>query len=122
MATAHAGRMSRIGVAVRKLAGLLHQYIGDPVADKHAAKRQVPGRDALGERHEIGPRTEVVRTEPLAETTEAGDDFIGDQQNAVLVANALHFGPVGIGRNDDAAGALDRLADERRNLVRRRLP
>ena len=58
-----------------------------------------------------------LAAEPVAGAAEAADDLVADQQDAVLVADALDLGPVGGGRDDHAAGALHRLADEGRHLV-----
>ncbi len=50
----------------------------------------------------------MLRCEPLAHAAEAGDDFVGEKQNAVLVDDLLHFGPIALGRDLHAAGTLDR--------------
>ena len=110
-------RVTGVGEAVVELAALVHQGLGDAVADQHAAERQVAAVDALGEGHEIGLDAVVLRAEPLAEPAEAGDHLVGDQQDAVLVADALDLRPVGVRRDDHAAGALHRLADEGRDVV-----
>jgi hypothetical protein len=60
----------------------------------------------------------VLRAEPATGAAEAADHFIGDQQDAVLVDDPLDLRPISRRRNNDAARALDRLADERGNLVR----
>ena len=53
----------------------------------------------------------------MAGATETADHLVGDEQDAVLVTDALDLGPVAVGRNDDAASPLDRLADEGSHLV-----
>ena len=56
--------------------------LADDRRQRHAA------RDALGDRHEIGLDAGVFDGEHLAGAREAGLDFIGDEQDAVLVAQA----------------------------------
>jgi hypothetical protein len=48
----------------------------------------------------------VFAAEPLAGASEAADDLIRREQDAVLVADALDLGPVGFRRNHQAASAL----------------
>ena len=40
-----------------------------------------------------------------------------DEQDVALLADALDLGPIGLGRDDDTAGALDRLGDEGGDLA-----
>ena len=96
----------------------LDERVGDPITDHHAANRQVAGGEALGDRHQIRANSKVVRSEPLAGAPEAGDHLIGNQQQAVLIDDALDLGPVAGWRDDDATGALHRLADEGRDALR----
>ena len=110
-------RVAGVGVAVVELAALVDQHLGDALADHHAAQRHVAAGHALGEGHQVGPEAEALAAEPVAGAAEAADDLVADQQDAVLVADALDLGPVGLGRHDHAAGALHRLADEGGHLV-----
>ncbi len=52
-----------------------------------------------------------------AESSEAGDDLVEDQQGAVLVAQPAQAREVLGGRGVHAAGADDRLGDDRGDLV-----
>jgi len=53
----------------------------------------------------------------VPQAAEAADDFIGNEQNPVVIADALDLGPVRFGWNDDAASALDGLTDERGDIL-----
>ena len=57
----------------------------------------------------------MLAAEPLAGAAEAADHLVGGEQDAVLVDDPLDFRPIGLGRDDQAAGALHRFADERRD-------
>src|SRR6185369_8949959 len=70
-----------------------------------------------GEGHQVGPEAEGLAAEPVAGAAKTADDLVADEQDAVLGADALDLGPVAGRRHDHAAGALDRLADEGRDLV-----
>ena len=114
----HVGLQARLmSQAMRKFTGLFHQYIGHAIAHEYTAKRQVARGDALRKRHEVGLRPVIVGAEPLAGPAEAADNLVGNQQDAVIVADALHLGPVAVRGNDHPAGSLYRLADERGHLV-----
>ena len=104
--------MAGVGEAVEELAAFLDQGLGDPLADHDRGERQVAGGDALGQGHEVGPDVEELAGEPGARAPEARDHLVGDQQHVVLLADPLDLRPVGLGRDDHPAGALDRLADE----------
>ena len=59
----------------------------------------------------------MLEPEPAAGTAKAGDDFIGNQQDVVPIANLADTGEVIRRWNDDAAGTLHRFSDERRHRV-----
>ena len=109
--------MARVGEAVGELAALVDDHLGDAVADHDAADRQVTRRQALGDRHEVGPDAEVVGTEPVTGAAKTADDLVRHQQDAVTIADPLDLRPVGVRRDDHATGTLDRLADERRDAL-----
>src|SRR5580693_6812633 len=60
----------------------------------------------------------MLEAEPAAEPAEAADHLVADQQNPVLAADGLDARPIALRRDDDAAGALHRLADEGRDILR----
>src|SRR3546814_793441 len=60
----------------------------------------------------------MLEPEPLAEPAEAADHVVADQQDTVFAADRLDPGPIALGRDDHAAGALHRLADAGRDLLR----
>src|SRR3546814_3321748 len=82
------------------------------VCSSDLGERQVAGGDALGQRHQVRLDGEAVAAEPLAGAPEAADHLVGDQQDVVLPADALHLRPIACRRDDDAAGTLHRLAAE----------
>ena len=110
--------MTREGVAVIELVGVGHQHIDDLVVDDDAGERDIARRRRLGEGDEVGPNAIILRREPRAEATEAGDHLVGEEQDAVFVDDALHLRPVARRRNLDAAGALHRLAGEGGDVLR----
>ena len=62
-----------------------HRCVHDLRLADHRRQRHA-ARDALGDRHEIGLDARVFDRERLAGAREAGLDFIGDEQDAVFVA------------------------------------
>src|SRR5690349_19005281 len=63
----------------------------------------------------------MLAAKPLARTTKAAYDFVGREQDPVLVDDPLDLRPVGVRGNHQSAGALHRLADESRDAVRANL-
>ena len=109
--------MAGPGEAVRPLAAGLDQGVADPAADQHRGDRQVAGREALGGGDDVGREAEPLAAPPAAGPAEAADHLVGDQQHVVLAADALDLLPVALRRHDHAARTLDRLADERGDVV-----
>ena len=86
-----------------------------PFAHDDAAHRHAAGGDALGEGDHVGNDAIAFGRERAAEPAEAGDDFVEDQQNAVLVADGAQPRQIALGRGDDAGRARHRLDDDRRD-------
>ena len=83
--------MRRIGVAVEQLDDVLravHEGVVDAFVRDHAAHRRRAVGDALGERDHVRRHAVALGREGVAETAEAGDDLVEDQQDAVLVAGS----------------------------------
>ncbi len=81
-------------------------------SDEHARKRQIARRGSLGEGDEVWADAIILRPKPRPEPAEARDDFVGKEEDAVLVDDLLDFRPIAVGRDLDAAGALHRLGRE----------
>ena len=111
--------MAAVGVAVPEhLAGALREErLLDALGDDDRTHRHVARGQALGAGHEVGGDAEALTAEGRAETAEAADDLIRDQQHVVAPAELLHAGPEAVGRRDHAAGADHRLADHGRDAV-----
>ena len=90
----------------------------DLVGDDHAAERDVARVHALGEADEVGRDVPALDREPLAAAPEAGHHLVGDEHDAVAVAEVTHALQVAGRRHEDAVGAHDRLEDDRRDRVR----
>ena len=116
MRRGHRQRVTGIGPAQSAWRWGIH-YLG---ATNDARQRETAG-EAFRHRHQIRFHIIMLHGEQLAGTSETGLHFIGDQQNAVgiaQVAQRLHE----IGRRDvKAAFPLDRLEDDGRDLIRRNI-
>ena len=60
----------------------------------------------------------MLVAKPLAEPAEPADYLVTAEQDAIFAADGFNAGPVAGGRNDDAAGALHRFTNERRDILR----
>jgi hypothetical protein len=115
-----ADRVRRIGGAVadRRAGG---RGVGDGRVDlfrEHGrAHRHVARGQALGQRHQVGLHAFGIAGEHRPSAAEAGDDLVDDEQDAELARRIAHRHQPAGRRHDDAARALDRLAEERRHLV-----
>ena len=81
------------------------------------ADRQIGRRQRLGDGHAVGFEAVGGGAEPVAGAAEAGDDLVGDQQDAVLLQHRDDGVEITLGREDHAAGAHHRLGDHRRDGV-----
>jgi hypothetical protein len=89
---------------------------GDAPGDDHAAQGEVAAVHALGEADQVGRDVPSgLDREPLAAATEAGHDLVGDEHDAVLVAEVAHPGQVAGWRHEDAVGAHHRFQDDGRD-------
>ncbi len=109
-------RMAGIGVAVEQLDRVLrplHERVVDVLAHDDAAHRHRAGSDALGEGDHVGDDAVALGGEGEAEAAEAGDDFVEDQQDAVLVADRAQLLQIALRRRQHAGRARHRLDDHR---------
>src|SRR6266702_3987087 len=93
-----------------------------PVHDfgaRHADAQRHSRRNALGDADDVGLDAGVLDGPPLSGSAGAGLDVIGDQQNAMPVADAPNLLQENVGRDDVAAFALDRLQNDCGNLFGR---
>ena len=88
------------------------KMLRDVMAHADRAQREIAGSQSLGHAEQIGNNLPVIDGEPLAGAAEARHDFVGDHQDAVLVAELAHAFEISIGRNENAVGAGHRLEDE----------
>ena len=97
---------------------------GKPVHDLGAGderrERQAAG-NALGDGDHVGGDAGVFDGPPLAGASHAGLDFVDDQQDAVLVADAAEFLEESGGRGKVSAFALDGFDDDGGALFGRKL-
>ena len=78
--------------------------LGNVVAGENPDDRCIAARQAFAGDQQVGFDVPVLMAEAFAGATEAGHHFIHDQQNAVLVAECPHTGPIVV-RWDDRATA-----------------
>ena len=109
-------RVAVVGEAGRE--GLVTPRVRDLAAHAQGAQLDVRRSQALGDGHEIGLDAPDVHGEPLAGAAEAAHDLIGDEHDAVLVADVAHALHVAVGRDEDAVGADDGLEDEAGDVLR----
>ena len=79
-------RMSGVRVAVKELdagRGAVDDGVVDRAAHAHRAHRHRRVRDALRQRHHVRHDAELLGGERRAESAEARDHFVEDEQNAV---------------------------------------
>ena len=117
-------RVAGVGVTVEKLDGVrrafligAHQGFVQMVAANDAAQRDHTIGYALGKIQHVGHHTIVIRGEVSAHTAKAGDHFVKNQQNAVLVANLAQAFQVALGRQVPARAACDRLHNDGGNVA-----
>ena len=108
-------RMAGVGEPARVDA--IVERRGDLVRDDHAAERDVSRVHALGETDEVRRDAPVLDREPLAAAAEPGHHLVGDQHDAVAVAEIPHALQVSGRWHEDPVRAHDRFEDHRRDVV-----
>ena len=107
-------RIAAEGRAVRGRLPLVHQ----PPAGDHGAQRQARG-NRLGQRHDVGDHSGLLAGKHLARPPIARLHLVGDQQDAMLVAELTQTRHEIGGRDHVAALSQDRLDDEGGDVPRR---
>ena len=75
------GRMSGVGVPVSQHGcARCEEWCGDSRGGDDPSQREVSARHSLGEGDQIGLEREAIRSEPVANPAEAGDDLVGDEE------------------------------------------
>ena len=108
--------MSGVGVAVAQEVAERLELFADLLAHDDAGHRLVSGGDALGERDQVGSDPKGLCPEPAAGSAEAANDLVEDHQRVVVVAETTKAFEVAVRRREDAAGALQRLGQHRRDV------
>src|SRR5579863_128501 len=73
--------------------------------------------DAFGRDQDVGDDSVMLDGEHFAGAGEAGLDFVGNKEDAVLIENFLYLFKIVWRRNDDATLAHDWLGDERSHVA-----
>ena len=76
------------------------------------AESGMPGRDALGDAHDVGLQSGVIASPPFSGASHAALHFVGDEKNAVAAADALQFLQKFRRRRNVSAFALNRFDDD----------
>ena len=104
----------RIAAEGRAVGAGRHALAGFLGAEERADRETAAER--LGERHDVGVNAGALIGKQLARAAHAALHLVEDQQHAVLVAQRAQRFEECIGRNADAAFALDRLDQDRGGL------
>ena len=108
-------RVRRVSVAVEQVDGrfrALHEGVVDALLHDNRAHGQRAVRKALGTDDDVRRDAEFLRGEGRAGATEAGDDFVENEQDAVTVAGLAQTLQVALGRQHHAGAAGNGLDDD----------
>ena len=108
-------RVAGVGVAVRELDGglrTLRHGLVHMVMDQHAAHGNGAVAHPLRAGDEVGCNAKSLGGKGRSQSSEAGDDLIEDQQDAVLAGDLAQPLEIALGRRQHAAGASHRLDDD----------
>ena len=86
----------------------------DFLGGQRGSQRQVAARDAFAQAHQIGNHMLLFAGEHAPCSAKRGHDFIGDQQDIVLMGQMAHSPQVAFGVHDHAGRALDQGFDDHR--------
>ena len=108
-------RVTVIGQASREHVTI--KEVGNLLTDDHCAKRNVTGGNSLRGRDDVGRDIPIIHGKPFAGASPSAHDFVGDQEDSVLVANLAHTGPILIGRDDESVRAGHTFENDGGDLV-----
>src|SRR5665213_195203 len=80
------------------------ERLDDPVAHGECTHWRVPAGESLGHGDHVGHVVVALGAEEVAEATPGADDLVGDEQDAVAVADLAHPLEVAGWRGEAAAG------------------
>src|SRR3954471_17280114 len=92
------------------------QRISDFWASDGRGKREPVG-DPFRHDHDVRLNAEMLNREEFACSAKTTLDFIGDEQDTVLIEDFFHPSKIACRRNDDAALTHDGLGDERGDVT-----
>ncbi len=109
-------RVRRVGVTVGEFHGVFrnrlpHEGLVDLPAGDHCAQRHGAVGNLLGNIHDVRGDAEILRAAVSAETTEAGDHLVEDQQDVVGIADFAQALQVTRRRHDYTGRAGHRFDD-----------
>src|SRR3546814_6749482 len=84
----------------------------DVPGNQHRTHRDGTGGKALGGGDQVGSNSKALRRKCATDATKGGNDFIEDQQDAVLAAYLTQALEVALGRHHHAAGTGDGRSEE----------
>ncbi len=82
-------RMAGIGVTVDQLLIRVGDDVAHARAERDRRDRLIAGRQSLRHRRDVGHEAVGLRAEPLADAAEAGDHFVGVDEDVVFRADLL---------------------------------
>ncbi|SBV32890.1 protein of unknown function [uncultured Sphingopyxis sp.] len=103
--------MPRVSEAMDEIAAGL-EHLDDRCRDRRRRDRQIARRQPLRHRHQVGGKAHGFMAPHAARASEAANHFVGDDEQAIFAGDGLDLGPIALGRDDHAAGALHGFADE----------
>ena len=98
--------------------GQVVKSIIDAVGGHRGRQREIPARDALSQRHDVGHHALQVTGKEFACPSESGCHLIGDEQDIMVVAQPSDARKVSLGRDDHPGRSLYAgLDDHRRDFA-----
>src|SRR5262249_10924485 len=87
------------------------------VAGDNGTQWGIPGAQCLCAGHDIRLDTEMLMGEPKSGSSESGDHFVDNEEDAIPVANLPDAGPIILGGNLHTVGLHDWLADQGSHML-----
>ena len=91
---------------------------GDAVRRYHRPARDVTGGESLGEGEKVGRHAVVIDGEPPPRSSEPGQDFVGDEQHAMTIADLADAAPIPRRGREYPVGSHHPLEDDGRDRLR----
>src|SRR6266849_1840878 len=110
----------RVAAVARRASAWIRKWLReDNILLRHYSRHRVTAAETLADRHDIRHDLIMLAAEHFSRAPEAGDHFIDDEDSFDLIGDPAELFQISRRRNKVAVRSLNRLDDNRSDIIRR---